>query len=437
MPLSFAQKRLWFLDQLEPGNSTYNLSMPLRIEGRLNLAALSQSINEVVRRHEALRTVFQFVEDEPRQVVETYSEKEVCVVDVRGLGEGKRRRKAVELARKEAGRPFDLRRGPVMRAALVEVSEEEWVLLLSMHHIVTDGWSMGVLLDEMGRLYRRYSQGEESGLKELGIQYRDYAYWHNRWLEGEVYERQMGYWREQLGGASQEMRLGTDRVRPAVQSYEGKGERVRVGEELTREVRELGRREGASLYMTMLAAMKVVLYRHSGEEDVVVGSPIANRGQEEVEGLIGFFVNTLVMRTEVSGDQSFRELLGRVREVALGAYANQDVPFERLVEEMQPERSLSRTPLFQVMFALQDQRGWVPELTGLRVRKEKIEIERAKFELTTTVAEVGGELEIRLQYRTELYEGETVRRMGRALGERVEGSCKGGRTEGRRDRDAE
>ena len=412
MPLSFAQKRLWFLDQLEPANSTYNLPMALSIQGRLKAAAIIQSINEIVRRHEALRTSFPLVGDEPIQQIEPHAEVAVPVVDLRGLGESIIKRQARLLARREAGRPFELSRGPLLRATLVQARDDDWVLLLTMHHIVSDGWSMGVFFDELRGLYASYSEGEGSRLRELTLQYADYAYWHNGWLQGEVYDRQMGYWRERLEGMSQEMRLATDRARPAVQRYGGSVERVRMSEELSEAIREVSRREGASLYMTMLAGWKVVLHRHSGEGDIVVGSPIANRNREEIEGLIGFFVNTLVMRTEVRGGMSFGEVVREVREVALGAYANQDVPFERLVEEMEPERSLSRTPLFQVMFVLQNEPRVGPELGGLRVSVEEEEVERAKFDITVVVTEAGGRMEVRLQYKTDLYDEETIRRMG-------------------------
>ena len=353
-PLSFAQERLWFIDRLEPGSAVYNIPVAWRLDGALDEAALERALGEIVRRHEALRTTFREVDGSPVQVIAPFGGFTLPVEDLSGLGEADREVEARRRATEEAMRPFDLAAGPLFRAALLRLGEESHVLLLSMHHIVSDGWSMGVLFRELSALYAAYREGRESPLPELAVQYADYAVWQREHLRGERLERQLSYWRERLAGAPELLELPTDHPRPAVQTYRGASERIELPGELLERLRALGRSEGATLYMVVLSAFQVLLSKYSGSEDIVVGSPIAGRTRDEVAGLIGFFVNTLVLRTDLGGDPSFREVLRRVREVTLGAYEHQELPFEKLVAELQPERSLSHSPLFQVSFSLDD-----------------------------------------------------------------------------------
>ncbi|HYH79478.1 MAG TPA: amino acid adenylation domain-containing protein, partial [Longimicrobium sp.] len=378
LPLSFAQERLWFIDRLEPGSAVYNMPVAWRLGGTLDEAALERSLGEIVRRHEALRTVFGEVDGSPVQVIAPFGGFALPVEDLSGLGDADREAAVRRRAREEAARPFDLSAGPLFRAALLRLGEEGHVLLLSMHHIVSDGWSMGVFFRELSALYAAYREGGESPLPELPVQYADYAVWQREQLEGEVLDRQLAYWRERLAGAPDLLELPTDHPRPAVQTFRGATVPVDLSPELLERLQALGRSEGATLYMTLLGAFQVLLSKYSGSEDVVVGSPIAGRTRGEVEELIGFFVNTLVLRTDLSGDPSFREVLRRVGEVTLGAYEHQEMPFEKLVAELQPERSLSHSPLFQVMFTLQNAGGGGGALAGLNVSGVGAELESAK-----------------------------------------------------------
>ncbi|HEU0052909.1 MAG TPA: condensation domain-containing protein, partial [Longimicrobium sp.] len=330
LPLSFAQERLWFLDRLEPGSAAYNLPTAWRLGGALDAAVLERALGEIVRRHEALRTTFAEVDGSPVQVVAPFDGFALPVEELSALGEADREAAVRHRAREEAARPFDLSAGPLFRAALLRLTADDHVLLLSMHHVVSDGWSTGVLFRELSALYEAYRAGRESPLAELPVQYADYAVWQREQLEGEVLERQLSYWRERLSGAPELLELPTDHPRPPVQSYRGASVPVELSPELLERLQALGRREGATLYMTLLSAFQVLLSKYSGSDDVVVGSPIAGRTRKEIEELIGFFVNSMVLRTDLSGDPSFREVLRRAREVTLGAYENQEVPFERL-----------------------------------------------------------------------------------------------------------
>ncbi|HVG43628.1 MAG TPA: amino acid adenylation domain-containing protein, partial [Longimicrobium sp.] len=339
LPLSFAQERLWFLDRLEPGSASYNIPAALRLAGALDAAALERALGEVVRRHEALRTTFTEVDGSPVQVIAPFGGFALPVEDLSGLGEVDREAAVRRRAGEEARRGFDLSAGLLFRVALLRLGEEDHVLLLSIHHIVSDEWSMGVLFRELWALYTAYREGRESPLPEPPVQYADYAVWQREQLAGEVLDRQLSYWRELLAGAPELLELPTDHPRPAVQTNRGAAVPVGFSLELLERLQALGRSEGATLYMTLLGAFQVLLGKYAGSEDVVVGSPIAGRTRGEVEGLIGFFVNTLVLRTDLSGDPSFREVLRQVREATLGAYAHQELPFEKLVAELQPERS--------------------------------------------------------------------------------------------------
>ncbi|HEV2736504.1 MAG TPA: amino acid adenylation domain-containing protein, partial [Longimicrobiaceae bacterium] len=411
LPLSFAQERRWFLDRLQPGSASYNVPQALRLGGVLDRAALERALGEIVRRHEALRTVFGEVEGSPVQVVRPFGGFVLPVEDLSGLGEAEREAQVERRAADEGARPFDLDAGPLFRAALLRLGEQEHVLLLCMHHIVSDGWSMGVLFRELSALYTAYREGSESPLEELPVQYADYAVWQRRRLRGEALERQLGYWRDRLAGAPELLELPTDRPRPATRTFRGATERAWLGMEVLEELRALSQREGATLYMVVLGAFQALLSRYAGSEDVVVGSPVAGRARGEVEGLIGFFVNTLVLRTDLGGDPGFHELVGRVRTAALGAYEHQEVPFERLVAELRPERSLSHSPLFQVSFSLDNAEGTGVGLPGLEVGEVGTQFDFSKFDLSLGLTATAQGLRAGLTYRTDLWEAATMQRL--------------------------
>jgi amino acid adenylation domain-containing protein len=407
LPLSFAQERLWFIDRLEPGSAVYNVSVAARLGGAPDESALERALGEVVRRHEALRTVFAEVDGSPVQVIAPFGGFSLAVEDLSGWSEAAVRRRAGE----EAARPFDLAAGPLFRAVLLRLGEEEHVLLLGMHHIVSDGWSTAVLFRELSALYAAYREGRESPLPELAVQYADYAVWQREQLQGSVLDRQLAYWGERLAGAPELLELPTDHPRPAVQTYRGATVPVELPIELLERLQALGRSEGATLYMTLLSAFQVLLGKYAGSQDIVVGSPIAGRTRGEVEGLIGFFVNTLVLRTDLSGDPGFRDVLRRVRDLTLGAYEHQEVPFEKLVAELQPERSLSHSPLFQVMFTSQNAGGGGGAPAGLEVSGIGAAMEIAKYDLSLTLAATPQGLRGGLNYSTDLFERGTIERM--------------------------
>ena len=411
---SYAQERLWFLDQLEPDNPAYNISTAFRLSGLLDVAVLEQSLNEIVRRHEVLCTTFATfatVDGRPVQVIAPDLNLTLPVEDLRKIPETKREAEAQRLLSEEAQRPFDLARGPLLRTTLLRLDEEEHVLLLTMHHIICDDWSVGVLNRELAVLYEAFSAGKPSPFPELPIQYADFAHWQWQWLQGEVLEDQLAYWKQQLGGSLPVLELPTDRPRPAVQTFQGAIQSFVLPVTLTESLEGLSRQEGATLFMTLLTALKVLLYRYTGQEDIVVGSPVVNRNQVETEGLIGFFVNTLVLRSDLSGNPAFRELLGRVRKVTLEAHAHQDLPFEKLVEQLQPERDLSRNPLFQVMFVLQNAPMEALTLPGLVVNPLKFDRRTAQFDLTLSMEKTGQGLRGVLEYNTDLFDAATVTRV--------------------------
>ncbi|MCP4659947.1 MAG: AMP-binding protein, partial [bacterium] len=413
VPLSFAQQRLWFLVQLEPEETIYNIPLAWRLSGPLNRAALEGSLNEIVRRHAVLRTcLVNRPEGEPYQVIRATAPRALPVVDLAGLARGDGERELCRRIREEADRPFDLARGPLLRTALLHLGTSEHALLLSMHHVVSDGWSMGVFYRELALFYEAFSTGRASrfGPPELPIQYADFAAWQRQWLQGEVLEAHLTYWREHLAELPTSLELPTDRPRPAVPSYRGALSSTALPQELIEAVKALSRERGTTLFMTALAAFQLLLYRTTRQDDIAVGSVIANRNRTEIEELIGFFVNTLVLRTDLSGDPPFRELLERVREVALGAYAHQDLPFEKLVEELDPERDLGRQPLFQVMFLLQNFRRATPELRGIVLSPLEADEATAKFDLTLSLSETDGGLAGHLEYSTDLFDAASVRR---------------------------
>ncbi|HLL48773.1 MAG TPA: condensation domain-containing protein, partial [Longimicrobiaceae bacterium] len=412
LPLSFAQARLWFIDQLQPGSAVYNMPFPLRLRGPLDVRALAGALGEVVRRHEALRTVFRAAGGEPVQVVLPAAPFVLPVVDLGGLPERAREAEARRQARADGARPFDLARGPLLRTALLRAGEGEADLLVCLHHIVSDGWSAGVFFGELSALYPAFAAGAPSPLAELPVQYADYAVWQRAQLSEEALESRLGYWRERLRGAPPLLELPVDRPRPAVQGSEAASHAVALSPATSRGLRELARRESATPFMALLAGLQALLWRWSGQDDVVVGTPIAGRTRPELEGLIGFFANTLVLRAEISGAEGFAALLGRVREATLGAFAHQELPFERLVEELAPQRSLGHTPLFQVIFALQPRDGGGPPRLG-EVAAEPLAsaAEGAKFDLALAMEDAGERYAGGLLYRRELWDAATVERM--------------------------
>ena len=411
LPLSFAQQRLWFLDQLEPSGAAYNIPFAFRLTGRLIVVALERSLSEILRRHEALRTTFPVADERPLQVIAAALAVTLGVVDLRELSEIQREAEARRLATEEAQQPFDLAHGPLMRASLLRLGEEEHVLLLTLHHIVSDGWSTGILFQELSVLYEAFSNGKPSTLPDLPIQYADFAVWQRQWLQGEVLESQLSYWKKQLEGAPALLNLPTDRPRPAVQSYRGASQSIELSQELTQGLKALSAQQRVTLFMTLLAAFQTLLHRYTGQNDIVVGSPIANRNRAEIEGLIGFFVNTLVMRTDLSGNPTFKELLTRVRETALEAYTHQDLPFEKLVEELHPQRSLSHSALFQVLFNLlenQNDRLLLPGLDASRFGTLAIP---SKFDLTLYAIPKPQGLTLIINYNSDLFEDASIKRM--------------------------
>ncbi|HEV2707389.1 MAG TPA: amino acid adenylation domain-containing protein, partial [Pyrinomonadaceae bacterium] len=413
-PLSFAQQRLWFLDQLVPQNPFYNLSAAVPLNFYVNTAVLERSLNEIVRRHEALRTTFTTLTDgQPAQVIAASLRIPLTVRDLTRLPLSERKPTAARLASEEAQQPFDLKRGPLVRTTLLRLGLTENVLLLTMHHIVSDGWSLELFFGELKRLYGAYIMGRPSPLAELPIQYADFAVWQRDWLKGEALAAQLDYWRRQLADLPA-LLLPTDRTRAPVQTFRGATYQFSIPSKVADGVRALCRRQGVTSFMLLLAAFKALLYRYTGQEDIVVGAPIANRNRAEIENLIGFFANTLALRTDISGDPSFIELLGRVRDTALGAYAHQDVPFEMLVEELQPERDLSRNPLFQVAFQTFNTS---PTNGAGRAATDSHPLDFQKgtsiFDLLLKLAEAPRGLNAEFEYSTDLFDEATVARMAR------------------------
>ena len=401
---------MWFLDQLEPGSSFYNLPAAVRLRGVLNIEALERTLSEVLRRHEVLRTHFITIDGEAVQVIEPAAPLKLEVLDLSAMEEEAREAEMLHLVRVKASIPFDLSRGPLLRVSLIRLSEKDHVAAVTMHHIVSDGWSLGIFIDEVVTLYKAFTEGKESPLEELTIQYADFAHWQRNWLQREVLAAQLNYWRTELADAPTVIDLPIDKPRPPVQTYGGDFHPLDLSTELSAQLRDLSR-HGSTLFMTLLAAFDLLLCRYAGQEQVLVGSPIANRNRLETEGLIGFFVNTLVLRGDVRGNPSFRELLRRVREAALGAYAHQDLPFEKLVEDLQPDRDMSRSPLFQVTFALQNAPSSVLELPGLTLSSIPTGSTMAKFDLELDLQEVDERIVGAFTYNIDLFEAATITRL--------------------------
>ncbi|MBD2016401.1 amino acid adenylation domain-containing protein [Microcoleus sp. FACHB-53] len=415
-PASFAQQRLWFLDRLFPGNPFYNVAAALRLTGLLNLAALEQTFNEIVRRHEALRTTFRMLEEQLVQVIAPALTLPLPVVDLRILPAAEQETEIRRIATEARSHPFDLSSEPLLRVMLLQVDSSEHILLLNLHHIICDGWSIGVLLRELGTLYTAFANNQRSPLPDLPIQYADFAHWQREWLQGvgatheSPLQMQLAYWKQQLDNLPL-LNLPTDYPRPATPTYRGATQFLELPKSLSEQLEALSQRHGVTLFMTLLAAFQTLLYRYTQQEDIVVGSAIANRNRHEIEWLIGFFVNSLVLRTDLSGNPTFLELLDRVREVALGAYAHQDLPFEKLVEELHPERNLSHHPLFQVVFSLQNTPIEALALPGLSLSPLDFDRPSAKFDLEFHLWESPEGLRGQIIYSRDLWDDTTITRM--------------------------
>jgi amino acid adenylation domain-containing protein len=410
VPLSYAQQRLWFLDQIAPASASYNMPIALRLRMPLDVPALIRTLNEIVRRHEVLRTTFSTRDGQPVQVIAAQISLAVRENDLQHLSDANREEEVQRLATAESRRPFDLTRGPLIRAGLLRLGVQDHVLLLTLHHIIADGWSLRVLFRELSTLYAAFAAGRPSPLPDLPIQFADYASWQRRWLEGPVLQEQLAYWRRQLDGLP-ELILPTDRPRPATATFRGARRFFTIAEDALRPIESITRQTGTTPFMVLLAVFEVLLYRYSGQEDFPIGVPIANRTRNETEGLIGFFVNTVVLRADLSHDPTFRELLARVRETALSAYEHQDLPFDRLVEELHPARDAARIPLIQAMFALQNAPG---DSAGLNEPPiEMVEVDRgtANFDLVLDLWEQERALGGRIEFSTDLFDPDTIERL--------------------------
>ena len=410
-PLSFSQQRLWFLHRMDPDSPAYHIPLALRASGDLDVRVLRRALRLVVKRHDALRTTFTERDGRPVQVVGAEAPDVLIKVDLRGLAEADRERELARLLGEAATRPFDLERGPLLRALAVRLDDEEWGLLFTLHHIVADGWSMGVLVRDLSELYAAEARGLPPELAPMGTQYPEYALWQRGWLKGEVLERETAFWRGQLAGAPRLLELPTDRPRPAVAGQHGENRRFTLGPQTSHALSALAREEGATLFMTLLSAWQLLLGRYAGQNDVLVGTPTAGRTREELEGVVGFFVNTLVIRARLDDGMSFRQLLRQVRETTLGAYAHQHLPFEKLVEEMGVERTLAHTPLFQAMFSLQNNEHVELTLGGTRFESMETGTAAAKFDLNLSAGEGTEGIRGVLSFRTDLFDGTTAERM--------------------------
>jgi amino acid adenylation domain-containing protein len=411
VPLSFAQQHLWILDRLASGVPLYNIPQAFRIRGPLDVEALGRALEAIQQRHEVLRSTYSVDDGNPVQVIEPRRTASLPIVDLGAIAEAAQEAEVLRLVDQEARSPFDLARGPLLRASLFRLGVQEHILLVTVHHIVFDAWSGEIFDRELAALYEAYHEGRPSPLSPLPIQYADFGIWQREWLRGRVLEEQLSYWKRQLEGAPAALELPASRSRPPVPNYRGATETITIAKELTQAIRAVGLREKATLFMTLLAAFKVLLLRHSGQDDVVVGSLVAGRNRSDTEGLIGFFVNTLVFRTDLSGDPTFRESLGRVRDVAIGAYGHQDLPFAKLVEELNPERSLSHSPLFQVMMTLQNTPSGPLRLAGATVTPLRLGTETTKFDLTAAIEDRGEEIGVSFRYSTDLFEASAIRHL--------------------------
>jgi amino acid adenylation domain-containing protein/non-ribosomal peptide synthase protein (TIGR01720 family) len=410
-PLSFSQLRQWYLLKLEPETYGYNIPLAFRFSGSVNLIALEQSLNEIVRRHESLRTTFKEVEGQPVQVVNPYEPFKLSLIDLQDFSENEKENRARAKAIEEARWVFDLIKGPLFRIALIRLDSKEHILTLTMHHIISDGWSLSILLRELETLYDCFVKGEPSPLDDLPIQFIDYVYWLRDWMQGEVVEHQLAYWKAQLANSRTLLNLPSDRPRPAIQTFRGRSKDFKITQDLTSSLRSQSQNCGVTPFIFLLTVLNTLLYRYTGEDDINVGTYISNRNRAEIESLIGFFINTLVMRTDLSGTPSFRELLDRVREVALNVYSNQDVPFEKLLDALHLKRTTNHTPLFQIMFNFQEGAFFSLNLSDLSTAPIYFESTNTYFDLTWWVYDLGETLSITLEYNTDLFDELTIERM--------------------------
>ena len=411
LPLSFAQRRLWFLDQLEGQSATYNIASAYQLAGKLNVEALEKAIQTLIQRHQTLQTCFHKEDGIPTQIIVPEIKFNLAIDDLETRLEDQQQAKVEQLAKKESQTPFDLCQAPLLRVSLLRLNSLSHVLLVTLHHIISDGWSMGIFRRELSVLYTAYEQGKSNPLPELSIQYADYSHWQSQWLTGDVLQSQLNYWKQQLGGALPLLDLPADHPRPMIQSYRGDIVKFTLSAELSKELRHLSHRSEATLYMTLLAAFSVLLYRYTNQEDLVIGSPIANRQRPELESVIGFFVNILALRINLKGNPPFSELLKVVRNIALDAYAHQDLPFEKLVEELQPQRSLSHSPLFQVLFVLQNTPSQIMEMSDLTLTPLGINRETAKFDLVLSLTETKQGLRGIFQFNVDIFTSERIERI--------------------------
>ncbi|MFP2932273.1 condensation domain-containing protein, partial [Pyxidicoccus sp. 3LG] len=422
LALSFGQQRLWFLAQLEPDSPFYNVAGAVRMEGALDAAVLERSFAELARRHEVLRTTFKAEGGRPVQLIALEGQVPMEVHDLRGVPAEVREAAARKLSSEVSQRPFSLETGPLMRAALIRMADEDHVLMVTMHHIVSDGWSVDILVREVSALYDAFMAGKPSPLPELPLHYVDFAAWQQSWLKGDVLEGQLGWWRNQLAGAPRALELPTDRPRPAVQTFHGASLPLRLPRELSESLRAFCLREGVTPFMVLLSAFQALLSRYSGQDDVVVGTPIAGRNRAEMEGVVGLFINTLALRLRVGQAPSFRSLVAQAREMTLGAFSHQDVPFEKLVEAVQPARDLGRTPVFQVLFALQNVPATDARMTRLKLRALDVEVHTARFDLELNLVEGADGIAGAFIYNTDLFDAATVERMAGHLHTLLEGA---------------
>ncbi|MBW4673819.1 MAG: amino acid adenylation domain-containing protein [Desmonostoc geniculatum HA4340-LM1] len=408
IPLSFSQQRLWFIDQLYHGSSFYNIPIAFHIKGQLNINALHQSLNEILKRHQIWRTTFRLVNGEPIQEIADDLTWDLTVINLEHLSDKNWEPEVKQLVAKEATKPFNLAKGLLVRAILLRLSEEEHILLVTMHHIITDGWSCGVFLRELSTLYAAFSTNQPSPLPELPIQYADFAIWQRDRIQGEFLAIKLKYWKQQLSGELPVLQLPTDRPRPTVTTFAGAKQYFTLSTALTNALKQLSQRQDATLFMSLLAAFNILLYRYTDQEDILIGSPIANRNRAELEGMLGLFVNTLVLRNNLSGNPTFCELLHRVRQVTLDAYAHQDLPFEMLVEELQPERDLSRNPLYEVMFVLQNTPTSVQEVSGLTLHTLDFDSGTSQLDIFLSMFESQEGLTGCLEYNTDIFDATTI-----------------------------
>ena len=408
-PTSYTQEGVWFLHQMEPESAAYNLQVAIRKEGRVDVESIQQSLNMIVQRHEVLRTSFRVIEEQPMQVIASSLFLPLPVADLRIFPEDERKAMVLQLAREELRQPFDLVQGSLIRAKLFWLCEDEYLLLLTMHHIVSDGWSMDVLFQELVTLYEAFSSGQPASLPELPIQYGDFAVWQREMLQGNILAEHLAYWKKQLSGRPSALELPADHLRLPDTTSRGSTYYVTFPRELTAALKELSRRERVTMFMTLVASFQTLLYRYTGQDDQVIGSITAGRTQRDMEALIGFFVNTLVLRTNLSGNPTFRELLGRVRETVLDAQAHQDLPFEYLVKELRPERYAGRNPLFQVLISLESPLSTLP--SGWTMSQMEIETGASRFDLALDIKDGPEGLVCSFEYSTDLFEQATIVRM--------------------------